>query len=59
MKKTALSLITLALASGAAVAQTAAPAAPASTLSFNVGVEIGQIAALTVMVGLLRFTTTC
>ena len=38
MKKTALSLITLALASGAAVAQTAAPAAPASTLSFNVGV---------------------
>ena len=38
MKKTALSLITLGLASGAAVAQTAAPAAPASTLSFNVGV---------------------
>jgi uncharacterized protein (TIGR02001 family) len=38
MKKTALSLITLALASSAAMAQTAAPAAPASTLSFNVGV---------------------
>jgi uncharacterized protein (TIGR02001 family) len=38
MKNPALSLITLALASGAAVAQTAAPAAPASTLSFNVGV---------------------
>ena len=38
MKKTALSLITLALASGAAVAQTAAPAAPAATLTFNAGV---------------------
>jgi len=42
MKKTALSLITLALASGAAVAQTApaAPAAPEpeSTLSYNIGV---------------------
>ena len=40
MKKPALSLITLVLASSAAVAQTAAPAAPepASTLSFNVGV---------------------
>jgi uncharacterized protein (TIGR02001 family) len=38
MKKTALSLITLALASSAAMAQTAAPTAPASTLSFNVGV---------------------
>lgn len=37
MKKTALSLITLALASGAAMAQTA-PAAPESTLSFNAGV---------------------
>lgn len=39
MKKTALSLITLALASGAAMAQTA-PAAPepASTLSYNIGV---------------------
>ena len=37
MKKTALSLITLGLASGAAMAQTA-PAAPESTLSFNVGV---------------------
>ena len=40
MKKPALSLITLVLASSAAVAQTATPAAPepASTLSFNVGV---------------------
>ena len=40
MKKPALSLITLVLASSAAVAQTAAPAAPepASTLSFNMGV---------------------
>ena len=40
MKKPVLSLITLVLASSAAVAQTAAPAAPepASTLSFNVGV---------------------
>jgi uncharacterized protein (TIGR02001 family) len=37
MEKTALSLITLALASGAAMAQTA-PAAPESTLSFNAGV---------------------
>jgi len=39
MKKPALTLITLVLASSAAVAQTAAPAAPepASTLSFNVG----------------------
>ena len=37
MKKTALSLIILGLASGAAMAQTA-PAAPESTLSFNVGV---------------------
>jgi len=39
MKKPALSLITLALASGAAMAQTA-PAAPepASTLSYNIGV---------------------
>ena len=36
MKKSALSLITLALASGAAVAQTAP--APASTLSSNIGV---------------------
>ena len=36
MKKSALSLITLALASGAAVAQTAP--APASTLSYNIGV---------------------
>ena len=37
MKKTALSLITLGLVSGASMAQTA-PAAPESTLSFNVGV---------------------